>query len=198
MKDLYRYAIVLTGGIATGKSTVCDMLKREGFVVIDADKVAHDMLDIKADEIAKMFGKEFVKEGRVDRKALGGVIFNNRENRLKLEQFLHPLIREEIEKQAEILETKKKPYIIDIPLFFETSSYDIKEVALVYAPLKTQRQRLMDRDGFSKEEANNRINSQISIELKKRQSSFVIDNSQDLDHLHDEVKRFVAYVKERF
>lgn len=188
-------AIVLTGGIATGKSTVCTLLRKEGFNIIDADKVAHSMLDIHTEGIATLFGSAYVKEGQVDRKALGAIIFSDVKNRQKLENFLHPLIKEEIENQSTVFEKHNMPYIIDIPLFFETKNYDIKEVALVYAPLKVQRERLITRDGFSEEEANNRLNAQISIELKKAQSTFVIDNSKDLAHLESEVQRFIDYLK---
>jgi dephospho-CoA kinase len=191
----FEHAVALTGGIATGKSTVSQLLLKEGFDIIDADKVAHTMLDMHADGIVELFGETYLEEGRVNRKKLGSIIFNNLENRKKLESFLHPLIYAEIARQSQALEKKKKPYIVDIPLFFETKNYDIKKVALVYAPLKMQRERLIKRDGFSVEEANSRIDSQISIELKKEKSAFVIDNSQDLDHLQDEVERFITYLK---
>jgi len=197
MKDLFKHAIVLTGGIATGKSTVSKHLEKTGFNIIDADQVAHAMLDLQAEEIAKMFGNAFVKEGLVDRKALGSIIFSDVSKRQELENFLHPLIKEEIESQSGVFEKHQMSYIIDIPLFFETKNYDINEVALVYAPLKIQRERLMARDGFNTEEANNRLNAQISIELKKAQSSFVIDNSKDFEHLESEVERFVTYIRSK-
>ena len=194
MKNKFKYAIALTGGIATGKSTVSKLLKEEGFHIIDADKVAHDMLDENAEGIAKLFGKAYVKEQQVDRKKLGSIIFNNPQNRQKLEAFLHPLIKAEIEALAAIYEKVKTPYIIDIPLFFETKNYDIENVVLVYAPLKIQRERLMKRDGFSKQEADARINTQISIEIKKEKSDFVVDNSEDLPHLKKEVERLMDYI----
>ena len=197
MNDLYKYAIVLTGGISTGKSTVSKLLEKEGFNIIDADKIAHGILDFNAEGIATLFGSEHIKEGQVDRKSLGAIIFKEPKNREKLENFLHPLIKEEIENQSRVFEKHMMPYFIDIPLFFETKNYDIDEVALVYAPLKTQRARLMQRDGFSVEEANNRINAQISIELKKSQSSFVIDNSQDMKHLEKEVEKFITYIRSK-
>jgi len=196
MNNLYQYAIVLTGGIATGKSTVSKLLEKEGFNIIDADKVAHGVLDENAEGIIALFGSDYVKEGSVDRKALGSIIFSNPKNREKLENFLHPLIKEEIENQSAVFEKYQMPYIIDIPLFFETKNYDIEKVALVYAPLKVQRERLIARNGFSIEEANNRLNAQISIELKKSQSTFIIDNSKDLEHLENEVKKFILYIKE--
>jgi len=193
----FHHAIVLTGGIATGKSTVSASLKEQGFDIIDADKVAHEMLDEHSDGITALFGEGYVKDGVVLRKELAKIIFSKPKNRQKLENFLHPLIKEEIESLAQIFEKLQKPYIIDIPLFFETKNYDIKEVALVYAPLKVQRERLMKRDDFTQEEANNRLNAQISIELKKAGSSFVIDNSKDLKHLAEEVKKFITYIRNR-
>ncbi len=194
----FEHAIALTGGIATGKSTVAGLLQERGFQIIDADKVAHTMLDMHADGIADLFGEEYIHEGRVDRKKLATIIFNQPENKSKLENFLHPIIKQEIERQSLALEKKQSPYIVDIPLFFETKNYDITPVALVYAPLKIQRQRLMDRDGFSKEQADARINSQMSIELKKSLSDFVIDNTQDHLYLQEEVDRLIGYIKERF
>jgi len=154
------------------------------------------VLDENAEGIIALFGSDYVKEGSVDRKALGSIIFSNPKNREKLENFLHPLIKEEIENQSAVFEKYQMPYIIDIPLFFETKNYDIEKVALVYAPLKVQRERLIARNGFSIEEANNRLNAQISIELKKSQSTFIIDNSKDLEHLENEVKKFILYIKE--
>ncbi len=197
MEDLYRYAVVLTGGIATGKSTVVELLEKQNFNIIDADKVAHAILDLNTEGIAMLFGEEYVKKGFIDRKALGSIIFSDEQNRKKLENFLHPLIKEEIEKQSAVFDKHQIPYIVDIPLFFETKNYDIKEVAVVYAPLKVQRKRLMSRDGFSQEEANNRLNAQISIELKKAGSTFVIDNSKDFIHLEAEVKKFINHIRSK-
>lgn len=115
--DLFKHAIALTGGIATGKSTVCNLLKLHGFLTIDADKIAHRLLDRHHAEIAQMFGQEFVKDGVVLRKELGKIIFSNEKEKLKLEAFIHPLIKDEIIKEAVIFEKQQKPYFIDIPLF---------------------------------------------------------------------------------
>lgn len=191
-------AIVLTGGIATGKSSVCALLKLYGFQIIDADKVAHQMLDLHSAEIAQLFGEEYISAGKVDRKKLGSLVFADKDERQKLEHLLHPLIKEEIQKRAAFCESKDTPYIIDIPLFFESRNYDIDEVALVYCTKEQQLSRLIDRESLSEVEAKNRINVQMNIDTKKALASFVIDNTKDRKHLQDEVERFVEYIRAKY
>ncbi len=192
------HAIVLTGSISTGKSTVGSLLSLYGFKIIDADKVAHKMLDKNSSEIAVLFGSEYVSDGKVDRKKLGGLVFNDKEKLKKLEEFLHPLIKEEIKKESLICESQDVPYILDIPLFFENKNYDLDEVAVVYTPKEIQLQRLMSRDNISKEEAEKKISLQMDIEKKAKQADFVIDNSKNFKHLQKEVDRFVEYIKGKY
>jgi len=185
----FKYAIVLTGGIATGKSTVAKFFLEDGFVLIDADNIAHEMLDFHQDKIVDLFGSDYVKDGRVDRKSLGTLIFSNAKEKLRLEELLHPLIYEEIEKQANEQEKLQKPYLIDIPLFFESKRYLIKKSIVVYTPKEKQLARLIERDGSTQEEAQKRIDSQLDIEEKKQLATYIVDNSQDLKHLQQEYVR---------
>ena len=185
----FDYAIVLTGGIATGKSTVVKCFLEAGFTVIDADKIAHQILDEQSEKIAKMFGDTLVKEGKVKRKALGAIVFSDTAKRKKLETLLHPLIYDKIEQQAQKLDRLKRPYIIDIPLFFETERYPIEKSIVVYAREEQQLERLMQRDGYNTEEARKRIASQISIEEKRKRATYVIDNTYDLKQLKDACDR---------
>lgn len=192
----FTHAIALTGGIATGKSTVGNLLKLHGFLIIDADNIAHKLLDEHSGQIASMFGSQFVQNGKVLRKDLGKVIFNDKEQKQKLEKFLHPLIKEEIIKEATIFESQKKPYFIDIPLFFETNNYPIEKSCVVYTTPELQLQRLIQRDNISMEEAQNKINNQMSIEEKKNLGIIIIDNTQNLKHLQNEVQRVVQEIKD--
>ncbi len=182
----FEYAVVLTGGIATGKSTVAKIFKEFGFKIIDADKIAHKTLDKSQDKIIELFGKEYVVDGKVDRKALGRLIFANKDKKLKLENLLHPLIFSEIENQSIELDREKKPYLVDIPLFFESSRYPIKKSIVVYIPKELQLQRLIKRDGITKEEALQRINSQLPIDEKRQRATYIIDNQKDLEALQQE------------
>ncbi|RUM70445.1 MAG: dephospho-CoA kinase [Sulfurovum sp.] len=183
----FKYAVVLTGGIATGKSTVAKFFLSEGFNIIDADKIAHFILDLHQDKIAELFGQHCVVDGKVARKELGKLIFANPSEKLRLEKLLHPLIFDEIERQSIELDTLKKRYIIDIPLFFESKGrYPIKRSIVVYTEPNIQLQRLMLRDGSTKIEAQQRIDSQLPIDEKRDLATYIIDNSKDLKNLHQE------------
>ena len=186
---LFQYAIALTGSISTGKSSAVDILKQTGFHVIDADSVAHQVLNEQHQAIAKEFGEVFVKEGEVDRKSLGSMIFADKEKRKVLEELLHPLIYARIAEKSTLLDKRAEPYIVDIPLFFEGGRYAIENVIVVYAKKEQQLERLMQREGYSEEEALVRINTQIDIEEKRKNASYVIDNSADLKQLQYETER---------
>ena len=185
----FEYAVALTGGIATGKSSATMLLSLYGFRFIDADKITHKVLDESAESIASLFGTEYVAGGKVDRGSLGKLVFADKVKRQDLEALLHPLIYDEIVRLSEEQERFKKPYIIDIPLFFEGDRYPIKQSIVIYAPREKQLERLMKRDGYSEEEALRRIDSQMDIEEKRRQATYVIDNSGDLKQLQGECDR---------
>ena len=194
-QDSFKNAIALTGGIATGKSTVCNLLKLHGFLIIDADKIAHKLLDENSQKIEELFGKQYVENGKVLRKELGKIIFSNEENKLKLEALLHPLIFQEIEKEAKLFEEQNKPYIVDIPLFFEKMHYPISKSIVIYTSKDLQIKRLQNRDNISKEEAMLKISNQMDIEEKKSLGTYIIDNSKDLKHLQQEIEVFLENIE---
>ncbi len=185
----FKYAYALTGGIATGKSSVIELLKRSGFRVIDADKVAHEVLDEQHQKISEIFGEHFVDDGKVDRKRLGSMVFSDPEKRKTLENLLHPVIYTKIEALSDKLDKRAEPYIVDIPLFYEGGRYAIENVIVVYATKEQQLERLMQRDEHSKEEALARIESQIDIQEKRDNATHVIDNSGNLKQLEFETER---------
>jgi dephospho-CoA kinase len=185
----FEYAVALTGGIATGKSSATIILSLFGFRFIDADKITHKILDENAESIANLFGTEYVAGGKVDRGRLGKLVFADKVKRQALEALLHPLIYDEIARQSEEQDRFKKPYIIDIPLFFEGDRYPIRRSIVIYAPKTKQLERLMKREGYSEEEALRRIESQMDIEEKRKLATYVIDNSGDLRQLQRECER---------
>ena len=195
MSKDFSYALALTGSIASGKSTVASLLKLHGLQCIDADATAHEVLDDHPADIAALFGEEYLLKGKVNRKKLGGLIFSNLEAKEKLEAFMHPKIRERILEKSQRFEKLKFPYLIDIPLFFETNAYDIKTSVVVYTPKEVQLDRLMKRNDLTQEESLQRIAAQMDIEEKKKRADFVIDNSGNLKHLQAECERFVEKMK---
>ena len=193
----YKYAIALTGSIATGKSTVASLLALNGMRVIDADTISHEILDASASWVAQTFGDEFLSNGsKVNRPKLGEYIFSHPEAKKTLEEYLHPKIKAEIEKRSEKQDSFKFPYLIDIPLFFENSNYDIKDSVVVYTPKEIQLERFMKRNGYSEEESLKRIATQLPIDEKREKATWVIDNSKNLKHLQNEVESFVEKIKE--
>ncbi len=191
----YEYAIALTGSIATGKSTVASLLALNGMRVIDADSIAHQILDDSLAWVRETFGEEYISGSKVNRAKLGSYIFSHAEAKKKLEEYLHPKIKEEIERQSTKQESFKFPYLIDIPLFFENANYPIKESVVVYTPTEIQLERFMKRNGYSREESLKRIASQLPIDEKKKRATWVIDNSKNLKHLQSEVEKFVQEIK---
>ena len=192
----FKYAIALTGGIATGKSTVASLLALNGMRVIDADSISHKILSASHNWVSQTFGDEYVDNKQVDRAKLGKLIFSNPEKKRILEKYLHPKIYKEIENQSIKQDSFKFPYLIDIPLFFENNNYNIKDSVVVYTPKELQLERFIKRNGYSKEESLKRIASQLPIDEKRKRATWVIDNSKDLKHLQNEVELFVEKIKE--
>ena len=191
----FNHAIALTGGIATGKSTASAFFRTMGFTVIDADTIAHKVLEDQRSEIGCMFGEAVISGGRVDRKALGRIVFADTARRRELEGLLHPLIEKEISRQATVEDAHGKPYFIDIPLFYERAVYPIERVAVVYAPRALQVTRLMAREGLSEAEALLRLDAQMDIETKRKRATWVIDNTADLSHLKHECERVAQLIR---
>jgi dephospho-CoA kinase len=199
----FEYAIALTGGIATGKSTVASFLTMYGFKKVDADKIAHQLLDEYSEAISDMFGVEYIENNRVNRTKLGELIFSNKDKKVQLEQFLHPKIKDRIVLICDELDKLKSPYLVDIPLFFEKKNYDIKRCLLVYTPKDIQIQRLIKRENYTQKEAENRINSQINIDkklelIKINPLGFVINNGKDLAFLQSECEKFKINILKTF
>ncbi len=180
--------IGLTGGIATGKSTVSRMLAEAGAHIIDADQLAREVVEpgLPAWEaIVEHFGRAILlADGRIDRQRLGDIIFHDPGQKAVLDNIVHPAVFEAMARRLACLE-KTDPggvAILDIPLLFETGmDRGLDEVILVYAPEAAQRERLMRRNELSAEAAGARIKAQMPIVEKRCRASIVIDNSGDLE-----------------
>ncbi len=187
--------VVLTGSIATGKSSTCNFLKREGYEIVDADKIAKEVINKGA--IEALFGPKYIKNGDIDREALGNLIFKDAKKREILNNYIHPLIREKVYKIVAKLERESKRYIVDIPLYFEGGGYDASIVALVYCPKDEQIKRLIQRNDLNIDEAIRRVEAQMNIEEKREKVDYIIDNSKGLGNLEAESKKFIKYLESR-
>ena len=190
-------AYVITGSIASGKSTVVNLLKELGFSVIDADVIAHEQLEICKGEIVREFGEQILDEaGKIERKKLGAIVFREPKKLKNLEQILHPKIKAEILSKASQLERLGQVYFVDIPLFFEKKECyaEFKSVAVIYAPKELLLSRLMSRNALSLEDAKARVELQMDIEQKREMAKFVIDNSNDRENLELELEKFLKQI----
>ena len=190
-------AYVITGSIASGKSTVVNLLKERGFSVIDADLIAHEQLEICKGEIVREFGEQILDEaGKIERKKLGAIVFNEPKKLKNLEQILHPKIKAEIFCKASQLERLGQVYFVDIPLFFEKKERyaEFKNVAVIYAPKELLLSRLMSRNGLNLEDAKARVELQMDTEQKRKMAKFIIDNSGDRENLKLELEKFIKQI----
>ncbi len=187
-------AIALTGGIGTGKSTTIKILESQGYQILDADKIAHQLLQEHRFEIAQHFGSDILEKDILNRKKLGAIVFQNANELKWLEDFLHPLIRECMLQKAYELEKNYQAYFLDIPLFFEVGGkkcYPVSKVVLIYAPRALQIERLLERDKLKEAEILQRLACQMDIEQKHAMSDYIIDNSSSLKDLNKQVERFL-------
>ncbi|MCK9859295.1 dephospho-CoA kinase [Paenibacillus sp. ATY16] len=189
--------IGLTGGIATGKSTVAAMLAERGAMLVDADQVAREVVmpgEPALEAVASAFGQAVIHtDGTLDRKALGGIVFNNRDLLAQLENILHPAIRNRMQQRIRQYEEQNPRQLVvaDIPLLYETGQEKLYDgVMVVYVPQALQLKRLMERNGIAEEEAQRRIGLQMDIEQKRGRADWVIDNSGSLDETRRQVGDF--------
>lgn len=188
--------IGLTGGIASGKSTVSELLSVFGFKVVDADKAAREAVKKGSKGLAQVrevFGDEAIDEnGEMNRRYMGGLVFNHPERRLELNAIIHPIVRDIMEEEKQ--EYLKQGYnvIMDIPLLFENELENtVDEVWVVYTSESIQMDRLMQRNNLSLEDAKARVYSQISIDKKSRMADHVIDNLGDKLELKQNLERLL-------
>lgn len=195
--------IGLTGGIATGKSTVCAILENAGAVIIDADRIARNLVKKNLPayrQIVDTFGESILlPDGEINRTALGDLIFNDPRKKQLLNKIIHPQVGKETHRQLKLIE-KSNPHalvILDIPLLLESGMHkDLSEVIVVYTPEHIQIKRLMERDHISQKNALARIRSQMPIEEKKKLATIVIDNSGPLEHTRKQTLEIFQRLKE--
>jgi len=192
----------LTGGIASGKSTIAAMFKREGAYIIDIDMISRDVVKPGKPawlDVVHIFGKEVCNEDKtLNRKRVGDIVFSDAKKRKKLEEIIHPKITAEKLRQIGEIEAKDKGaiVIVDIPLLIETNKQDtVDKVVLVYTSPQVQIERLVKRDGLSLEDAYKRLGSQMPIENKKKYAHYIINNEEQRGEIQKRVKKTFRELK---
>jgi dephospho-CoA kinase len=193
----------LTGGIASGKSLVARVFKDLGAHLVDADRIVHDLLDAgqkAGQEVLDYFGKELLlPDGRIDRRKLGEIVFNDGEKRSWLNRCLHPRVFEAYQAQVRQVHSRSPGAIVvlDAALLIETGYHrKMDRVVVVYAEPEQQLERLISRDLFTKEEALARIQSQMPLAEKRGHADYVIDNTGSRENTEQQARKVYARLKQ--
>jgi dephospho-CoA kinase len=192
-----RKVIGVTGGIASGKSNVISIIKRQGFKVIDCDLINHNLQKINMpiyNAIKEAFGSSyFLDNGELDRKKLGELIFHNEKEKLKLNSISHPIIKEEVLKE---INKADGIVFVDVPLLYE-SKFDslCDKVICVYLSRKTQIERLMERDHIDYSYAKSKIASQMDLDQKRDLADYVIDSKGSFQETERQVLKILEMIK---
>ena len=196
--------IGLTGGIASGKSTVVDFLRSQGYPIIDADQVVRELQAPGGSlyqAILQEFGPAyFDEEGLLNRRKLGNLIFSNDEAREKLAALQNHIIRKELYKRRETLlkdDRIQKAIIMDIPLLLEQSYDGFDEIWLVAVSESIQIERIMSRDNMTKEEAEARIKAQMPLSEKMKYATRIIDTSGTIPETYEKITELLKTVEKR-
>ena len=195
MKQNRPKVIVITGSIGTGKSTAVDIIKEQGFTVLDSDKIVHEGYNIGSElyyKIIAYFGVKILKEDIIDRQRLGKIVFNNEEKLHELNNLVHGYVYDKLKEGIE--KSGEKVIFLDIPLVLETKDihepiYD--EIWLIYVSEETQRKRLKERairENKKPEDVLKIIDKQISIEEKVFMVDEVINNEGTIEELKENIK----------
>ena len=193
----------LTGGIASGKSTVAAMFVDLGVPVLDADQVSRALVEPGQPalvEVVATFGEKILHpDGTLNREQLGALIFHDPTARGRLNNILHPRVRRVMAEEVSRLASEGTPLVMmDIPLLYEARDpADFAGVVVVWVKASTQLSRLMSRNRLTEAEATARISSQMSLDEKARRADYVIDNESDLDSTRTQVELLVAHLQAR-
>lgn len=190
-------SIAIVGNIASGKSTVENVLRKKGYKVFDSDIIAHEVLEDLSDKIFEAFKDYNISEnGRISRQKLGALVFDDKNLKEKLENIVHPEIKDRLKKIFE--ENKLEKYIfVSIPLLFEVGWRNLfDKILFIYTEDKIRLNRLMQRNNFTKDEALARIKSQLPQEEKVKVSDFIINNNHSIDVLQKYIERFIIQLED--
>lgn len=190
--------IGLTGGVASGKSTVAAALRTHGAVVVDADAIAREVVRPGGpayQAVVDVFGPSVVgPDGALDRRALGARVFGDPAARKRLNALTHPHIRRRMAEEAARLTAAGRAAVIvfDIPLLLDTTDardLGLDGIVVVYADRDTQLRRLIERDGLAEDQARGRLDAQVPLQEKVKRADWVIDNSGAADATQAQVER---------
>ncbi len=197
--------IAITGGIATGKTTVAKIFKELGAHYLDADQIARKVLSPGSEALKKSverFGEEILlPDGSLNRKRLGSIVFSDSTARNDLEKICHPIIIESLKNEIETFRASpcvgKKVLVVEIPLLFECGLQSlVDKVVVVTAEQPTQKNRLMNRDSLTQQQAIDRISAQMPLEQKIQLADWIVSTECPTEEIVNQVRRIWSEISE--
>jgi len=192
MLELRKLAV--TGGLASGKTSVCRILQELGAYTISADEIVHQLLSPHSElgkQIVEIFGRDIIKNASFDRKKIAEYVFADSAKLQKLEQLLHPTVLKTIQQTYQGLLTHNPPllFVVEVPLLFEISAEDwFDAIIVVTTPESLARERFKIASGYPDEQFVQRSRRQLPVEEKVRRADYIIYNDGSMDHLKNQVK----------
>lgn len=186
----------ITGGIASGKSTVVSYLKSLGYSILDSDQIAHQVLKTPRviEQVRRRFGEKVLEEGQVNRTLLGKLIFSDEQAKLDLNAIVHPEVIQEV--QEEINNFTGDILFVDVPLLYEAKMDTMMDlVVVVYVDFSTQLKRLTSRDHIDEDYALQKINAQMNLGEKAKRADFVVDNTKGLMETYSQVDEILRRIQ---
>ena len=184
--------IGITGNYCSGKNVACALFGEAGFRIIDVDSVGHEALEARRDEVVRVFGKEILDGDKVDRRKLGPIIFGNAEKRKELERIVHPWMIRQVRR----LTLESGGHVINAALLVEMCLFTLCDVVIaVLVDEETAVKRAVQRDGLSREEALQRVHSQIPTKENLHFVDKVIDNNGNLENFKQSMRSVIANLR---
>ncbi len=185
----------ITGGVASGKSTVRGFFEKLGALSLDADEICHSKLEEKREEIRAIFGDDVFQGGKINRRKLGKIIFRNKSLREKLESILHPEVKKEIYKIKEKFKETSQIVVCEIPLLYEKGWENMFDYVVVVKRSEEKMLGALLEKGLDEKEARARIQSQIPLWIKEKKADWVVDNQGTLEETFQQVKKIWRNLK---
>ncbi len=186
--------IAITGGLASGKSTVCQFFHELGAYVVNADTIVHELLKPQTDlgqKIIRLLGSDILQNGKIDRQAIAGKIFQNRDQLRKLEQLLHPAVLTEIAERYRKASQEKKysSFVVEMPLLFEIGAESFYDVVITVLTNENTAKMRFQAKGHTEQEYEERMSRQLPPKIKAQKANYTIINNGSLQHLRSEVEK---------
>ena len=192
--------IAVTGAVASGKSSVCQIFKKLNAYIVDSDKLVHQLLDIHTHlgkQVTELFGSEIVENGQLNRKKIAEIAFHHPEKLEALEKLVHPPVLKAIKDQYELVKNKKEysSYVVEIPLLFETQTEHYYDFVILVTSSPSLCKKRLKESGLEQTEYDKRMARQLATDVKRKKAHFVLQNNGSFQELEENVRKIDSQIQ---